>query len=314
MIFYNKNQEHDRQFLELQTKLNFSFWIASDAQHYFENCEKSINTYEYEQLVKQFNLATGLVQNIHIPSSNMSLDHIKCLNILKNFVLFSIDELNFSKPRLKDSESEDIYLRNSIEFQENFIRNYLPYLYPNELESYMQKSYLLFTKAFDFIDQTILTYEYKDYGERYKKNADKALHQLNLAVLMVEQAIKDPFVVEGILDECSIMGLDNFSDQDIETYTAEHFRFMKLWKEFFLAFEQSYKELYKKDQDHEELNTEMLMLDYQTRNYYGLINVNAIKIHQFMFEKMGVELPKIEIFSHRTIKSPIDYIQNKRFG
>ena len=314
MIFYNKNKEHDRQFLELQTKLNFSFWIASDAQHYFESYEKSINTYEYEQLVKQFNLASEVAKNIYIPSSNMSLDHIKCLNILKNFVLDSIDELNFSKPSLKDSESEDIYLQNSIEFQENFTRNYLPYLHPNELESYMQKSYLLFMKAFDFINQVSLTYEYKDYEDRYKKNLDKALHQLNLAVHLVEKAIKDPFVIEGILDECSIMGLDNFSDQDIETYTGKHFRFMELWKEFFLAFEQSYKELYKKDQDHEELNTEMLMLDYQTRNYYGLINVNAIKTHQFMFEKMGMKLPKIEIFSHRTIKSPIDYIQNKRFG
>ena len=54
----------------------------------------------------------------------------------------------------------------------------------------------------------------KGIESHYKKNLDKALYQLNLAVLKVEKAIKDPFVIEGILDECSIMGLDNFSDQD----------------------------------------------------------------------------------------------------
>ena len=46
MKFFNKNIKHDREFLELQTKLNFSYWIASDIDHFYESNKKNINNYE----------------------------------------------------------------------------------------------------------------------------------------------------------------------------------------------------------------------------------------------------------------------------
>ena len=70
MIFFNKNTKHDKQFLELQTRLNYSYWIASDAHHYFENSENTINIYEYNKLVKQFNSAIKMAEDISISSTN----------------------------------------------------------------------------------------------------------------------------------------------------------------------------------------------------------------------------------------------------
>jgi len=44
----------------------------------------------------------------------------------------------------------------------------------------------------------------------------------------------------------------------------------------------------------------------------SLFNIAAYKINMFYLKKMNVDMPNLEIFSQRIIKSPIDYIQNKR--
>ena len=68
MIFFNKNTKQDKQFLELQTRLNYAYWVASDAHHYFENSENNINTYEYKELLKQFNSSIEMAEDISISS------------------------------------------------------------------------------------------------------------------------------------------------------------------------------------------------------------------------------------------------------
>ncbi len=312
MIFFNKNTKHDKQFLELQTRLNYSYWVASDAHHYFENSENTINTYEYKKLVKQFNSSIEMVEGISISSINLDHDHAQCLRILKKFVLECINELNFSKnTKLKDSESEEIDMMNQLQIQEDFVKAYLPYLHPNEMESYMQKSFLIFAKACTNINKLYLSLEFGD-SESFQKGMNKVIAEFKLARAEIESCINDPFVVEGILDECSIMLFKNFSDSDIKKYSNLHFEHMNLWIEFFLAYEQSFEELFNESKSKEEENVDSLMLDYQQNHYYGLININAIEIHQLMFKKMGIDMPKIDVYSLRLIKSPIDFIQNRR--
>ena len=312
MIFYNKNTKHDKQFLELQTRLNYSYWVASDAHHYFENSENTINTYEYKKLVKQFNSAIEMVEGISISSINLGHDHAQCLRILKKFVLECINELNFSKnTKLKDSESEEIDMMNELQIQENFVKAYLPYLHPNEMESYMQKSFLIFAKACTNINKLYLSLEFGD-SESFQKGMNRVIAEFKLARTEIESCINDPSVVEGILDECSIMSFKNFSDSDIKKYSNLHFEHMNLWIEFFLAYEQSFEELFNESKSEEEENVDSLMLNYQQNHYYGLININAIEIHQLMFKKMGIDIPKIDVYSLRLIKSPIDFIQNRR--
>ena len=312
MIFYNKNTKHDKQFLELQTRLNYSYWVASDAHHYFENSENTINTYEYKKLVKQFNSAIEMVEGISISSINLGHDHAQCLRILKKFVLECINELNFSKnTKLKDSESEEIDMMNELQIQENFVKAYLPYLHPNEMESCMQKSFLIFSKACTNINELYLSLEFGD-SESFQKGMNRVIAEFKLARTEIESCINDPSVVEGILDECSIMSFKNFSDSDIKKYSNLHFEHMNLWIEFFLAYEQSFEELFNESKSEEEENVDSLMLNYQQNHYYGLININAIEIHQLMFKKMGIDIPKIDVYSLRLIKSPIDFIQNRR--
>ena len=312
MIFYNKNTKHDKQFLELQTRLNYSYWVASDAHHYFENSENTINTYEYKKLVKQFNSAIEMVEGISISSINLGHDHAQCLRILKKFVLECINELNFSKnTKLKDSESEEIDMMNELQIQENFVKAYLPYLHPNEMESCMQKSFLIFSKACTNINELYLSLEFGD-SESFQKGMNRVIAEFKLARTEIESCINDPSVVEGILDECSIMSFKNFSDSDIKKYSNLHFEHMNLWIEFFLAYEQSFEELFNESKSEEEENVDSLMLNYQQNHYYGLININAIEIHQLMFKKIGIDMPKIDVYSLRLIKSPIDFIQNRR--
>ena len=312
MIFFNKNTKHDKQFLELQTQLNYSYWVASDAHHYFENSESSINTYEYKELVKQFNLSIEMAEDVSISSTSLSNDHAQSLRVLKKFVLECINELNFTKnTKLKDSESEEIEMMNQIQIQEDFVKAYLPYLHPNEMESYMQKSFLIFTKACNNINELYLSLEFGD-SESFQKGMDKVIAEFKSARTKIEMGINDPFVVEGILDEYSIMSFKKFSGNHIKKYVDLHFEFMNLWIEFFLAYERCFEELCDETQSEEEENINSLMLNYQQNHYYGLININAIEIHQLMFKKMGIDIPKIDVYSLRLIKSPIDSIQNRR--
>ena len=312
MIFFNKNTKHDKQFLELQTRLNYSYWIASDAHHYFENSENTINTYEYKKLVKQFNSAIKMAEDISISSTNLGHDHAQCLRILKKFVLECINELNFSKNiRLKDSESEEIDMMNQLQIQENFIKAYLPYLHPHEIESYMQKSFLIFAKACNNINELYFCLEFND-SDSFKKGINKVIAEFKLARTKIEEGIDDPLLVEGILDEYSIMSFKKYSGNHVQKYVDLHFEHMNLWIEFFLAYEQSFGELFNERQSEEDESVNSLMLDYQQNHYYGLININAIEIHQLMFKKMDIDIPKIDVYSQRLIKSPIDFIQNRR--
>ena len=312
MIFFNKNTKHDKQFLELQTRLNYSYWVASDAHHYFENSENNINTYEYKKLVKQFNSAIKMAEDISISSTNLGHDHAQCLRILKKFVLECINELNFSKNiRLKDSESEEIDMMNQLQIQENFIKAYLPYLHPHETESYMQKSFLIFAKACNNINELYFCLEFND-SDSFKKGINKVIAEFKLARTKIEEGIDDPLLVEGILDEYSIMSFKKYSGNHVQKYVDLHFEHMNLWIEFFLAYEQSFGELFNERQSEEDESVNSLMLDYQQNHYYGLININAIEIHQLMFKKMDIDIPKIDVYSQRLIKSPIDFIQNRR--
>ena len=66
MNFYNTNLEHDKNFLKLQTQLNYCYWIACDVDTYYENSKSNINSFEYAKLQKQHNLALDIFNNIDI--------------------------------------------------------------------------------------------------------------------------------------------------------------------------------------------------------------------------------------------------------
>ena len=64
--------------------------------------------------------------------------------------------------------------------------------------------------------------------------------------------------------------------------------------------------------ENEEGGCHSEVLDFEINNYLGLINILAMKLNKFILIKLDVKIPSLEVYCHRVIKSPLDYIENKR--
>ena len=160
MIFFNKNLEHDRNFLKLQTQLNYSYWVACDVDTYYENSKSSINNFEYAKLQKQHSLALDIFNNINIYDFYIGLEHKRCLEALRIFVESGINDFYFSsRKKFKDSESEEINLLYLTNIEKEFRSVYLNYLHPKEAEGYIMKSYAFFEKGVFWSAPTLFTAE-----------------------------------------------------------------------------------------------------------------------------------------------------------
>ena len=309
MNFYNTNSDHDRKFLKLQTQLNFSYWIAADLEHYFDSCEKDINQLEYKVLLKQYELALDIFNNVDIDASELSVEQKDCLEIHKEHTYKCItEELNFFDKKLTDSESEEINTSHQINQHNNFQTQYMQYLHPNELESYLLRSYSYLGQAVEATLQLCSDLEFDD-SKKISKGTYEAYKNFRLSRIELEKAIKDPYVLEGIIDEYAIISPIKSSDKDIQKYCDMQFNFLRLWKDYFYTCENYYSQLFDHDDD-AECDAESKLFNYETKNYLGFINGISIRLHLFILKKLNVEVPKIEIYSSRIIKSPIDYIKN----
>ena len=312
MNFFNQNESRvqDRNFLELQTKLNYSYWIAADLEHYFDSHEKDINPVEYKKLLKQYGLAIDLFKSVDISSANISLDQKNCLECLKEHIYQCLSkELNFFDKKLSDSESEEMNISYQIDRHDNFQKKYMHYLHTNEFESYILRAYGNLGTAIKTSLQLNSDLEFDDYKKIGKKTY-KVLKNFRLGRKELEKGINDPYVLEGILDEFAIISSSNSSDSDVKKYCDMQFDFLRLWKDYFLVCENFYSYIYDHNDESEGL-AEINLFNHETNNYLGLINAISIRMHQFILSKLKVNIQEVEIYSLRMIKSPIDYIQNK---
>ena len=213
MIFYKKNNTHDRVFLELQTKLNLAYWIATDAEHYFQISNNTINTYEYKKLIKQFEVASNVAQQVEAYKPNISSDHKNAIAILQDFVIHSINEIDFR--RQADNKDEKLDLIKLAREQEQFNRKFAPFLHKREFESYLQNTYLYFTKGMlSLVDEY-----WENNSSHYVRNRrDSLINHLNTAVSKLDAGINDPDALSFILDECSIIGIEKFSDVFLDSF------------------------------------------------------------------------------------------------
>ena len=306
MIFYKKNNTHDRVFLELQTKLNLAYWIANDAEHYFQISKNTINTFEYKKLIKQFEVASSVAQQVEAYKPNISSDHKNAIAILQDFVIHSINQLDFRKQAYNEDEKLDL-IKLARE-QEQFNRKFVPFLHKREFESYLQNTYLYFTKGMlSLVDEY-----WENNSSHYVRNRrDSLINHLNTALSKLDAGINDPEALNFIMDECSIIGIEKFSDNDIYKYINLHLDFMKMWKEFITTTKNSYDEIFSNNPNVDTEAEEISMLEYTQNNYLGIINILGIKINQMIIDKMNIEFPKTEIFSRRVIKNPLERINDK---
>tara|TARA_B110000008_G_scaffold267611_1_gene294896 strand:+ start:463 stop:1395 length:933 start_codon:yes stop_codon:yes gene_type:complete len=309
MIFFNKNPKHDRNFIEIQTKLNFAYWIAHDIDHFYEVSKDSLNNFEYTKLKKQLQEAFDIFQDIDIRSSFMSESHKQCLYALRNFTESCLKDLDIvNNTKLQDSESEDIYLLNLINSEKDFHSIYLNYLHPKEIEAYVLKSFSLFSKGGESLLNWSSELEFENY-EKMEKLAISSIESFRFARFEIENAIKDPNTIEYLLDELEIISNGVISEKDSREFLELNFDYLRLWKEYFLTFERYCIDIFD-EENREEAFFEVF--DFESKNCLSYLNILALKINMLYLKKMDVSMPNLEIFSQRIIKSPIDYIQNKR--
>ena len=309
MIFFNQNPEHDKNFLEIQTKINFCYWIAHDIDHFYQASKDSLNTFEYTKLKNQLNEIFNIFEDINISNSDMNKNHKECLYALRDFTDSCLKEFDFVKnPKLQDSESEEINLLNLLHVENKFHKIYLHYLHPKEMEAYVLKSFSLFSQGGEILVNLASELEFQNH-DKIDKLSIEAIESFRFARFQIENAIKDPNVIEYLLDELQIISNGVISEKDSKDFIELNFDYLRLWKEYFLSFER-----YCIDIQDEEGEDEACfeVFDFESKNCLSYINILAYKINMFYLKKMNVDMPNLEIFSQRIIKSPIDYIQNKR--
>ena len=308
MIFFNKNPEHDKNFLEIQTKINFCYWIAHDIDHFYQASKDSLNTFEYTKLKNQLNQIFNIFENINISSSDMNKKHKECLYALRDFTDSCLKEFDFvNNPKFQDSESEEINLLNLLYAEKNFHKIYLHHLHPKEMEAYVLRSFSLFSEGGEMLVNLASELEFQNHDKIEKLSID-AIKSFRLARFEMERAIKEPNVIEYLLDELEIISDGLLSEKDSKEFIELNFDYLKLWKEYFLSFERYCMDIQEEGED--EACYEIF--DFESKNCLSYINILAYKINMFYLKKMNVDMPNLEIFSQRIIKSPIDYIQNKR--
>ena len=309
MIFFNQNSEHDKNFLKIQTKINFCYWIAHDIDHYYQASKESLNTFEYTKLKNQLNDAFNIFRQIDIENSNIGENHKECLNALRNFTEHCLKDFDFTNNTiLKDSESEEMNLLNLINTEKDFHKIYLNYLHPKEMEAYVLKSFSLFSQGGESLVNLASELEFQN-NSKIEKLSIKTIESFRCARFEIENAIKDPNTIEYLLDELEIISNGVILDEDSKELIELNFDYLRLWKEYFLSFERYCLDILD-EQDREEVYFEIF--DFESKNCLSYLNILAYKINMFYLKKMDVDMPNLEIFSQRIIKSPIDYIQNKR--
>ena len=309
MIFFNNNPEDDRNFLKLQTQLNYSYWIACDADSYYENSKSNINSFEYAKMQKQHALALDIFNNIDIDEFYIGPEHKRCLEALKIFVESGLDDFHFSGiKKFKDSESEEINLLYLTNIEKEFRSVYLNYLHPREAEGYIMKSYAFFEKGVEFIMQLSSEMEFSD-DEKIDDLSQKTIQNFRLARNELEKAKQDQNVFEFMLDELTIISSGKLLEKEVKEFIDLNFSYLDLWIEYFLIHERYCNDIFDKDNDEENASE---VFEFESNNCLSFINVLAIKINLFILKKMKVDVADLEIYSQRSIRSPIDYINNMR--
>ena len=309
MIFFNNNPEDDRNFLKLQTQLNYSYWIACDADSYYENSKSNINSFEYAKMQKQHALALDMFNNIDIDEFYIGPEHKRCLEALKIFVESGLDDFHFSgRKKFKDSESEEINLLYLTNIEKEFRSVYLNYLHPREAEGYIMKSYAFFEKGVEFIMQLSSEVEFSD-DEKIDDLSQKTIQNFRLARNELEKAKQDQNVFEFMLDDLTIISSGKLLEKEVKEFIDLNFSYLDLWIEYFLIHERYCNDIFDKDNDEESASE---VFEFESNNCLSFINVLAIKINLFILKKMKVDVADLEIYSQRSIRSPIDYINNMR--
>ena len=308
MNFYNDNKIQDRLFMEIQVKYHLSYWIASDIDHFVENFPELLSESDFTNLRKQFIFALDIFKDANDKASLLNGRHKRCEHILNDYTKKCLKDFKHSKLLdTVDSELEEIAMNEIISLQNNFSRDYIKYLSGDDIELYLINSYSFFSKAITSMMRlnSLLKRENEDES---LKVANEIISDLNTAKSILDQCLSTKNWIEAMVDEMLIISEASPSKNNVTKFIDSNIEFLQLWKELYFIYSQYYSSLIENTFEYDEV--EYSIMSFESNKYYGKININAIKNCYIILDMMNINISKTEIFSVRTIKSPLTYISN----
>lgn len=314
MQFYFKNSHQDRLYLKIITKINLSYWIASDAHHYASEHTKDINKYEYDRLKSQYNLAINLFTEGQDLIQFLEGDHAECANLVLRHISTIIQSCRIDKIFIPDAVDEEIHevdVHDAIFDEDIFIQEYKKFLIPGDLETDFVESEMFFGKSCIKMIK-FLKNEYENYNDAAEDCRD-IIDGVMSARIITENGIKNNLYKDSLEREYSIFYEDAWTPKphSFNDYYETSMDYLDFWRDYYTVHEQYYKRFFDQIISEEESKAESDFF-YQTVEQYTLImHKKAIEINLMILENLGVDVPPFEIYSARKITSPIEFLPHK---
>ena len=304
MNFYFKNKNYDFLYLEAVNKYNLAYWIAADADYYYEYSD-AVSETDRNNLINQFNYGIDLFHNANDISKLLSGDHKTSLDYLQNFVKICMKEFNFMEGSNNCSETREIELLEQINHEKKFHNGYLYFMNTDHAD-------YLIMKAFSYVNDAAADLMLIDFDmdpKQNKKRAKSVINSFLLAVQTIDYALDNINSLDGIAKDFEIinqMRSEKLSNIDFLKCCDKNVTYMKIWKEFFLINKNFYEDTFINNKVLDD--SEYDFIQFESKNYQAQINLFAIEIIQNTLDFMNIHINDIEIFSKRMLHSSLGSI------
>ena len=310
--FYNINLNEDRKYLEVATKYNLAHWMVADLYHYASSYKDSFNEYEFDKMLKQYNLASNIFHEADDQAQFIKGDRKKCLHTLKKYTALSMVDLRIDTIFLPttDSESEEIRDISMASEYYNFSECYKNFLLPESLEYALLEAMNFFMSTESKIRELDSQFEFNDI-EKNEQLTEDIIVDLMSAKEILDRAISSDAFQDSLISEFLISAhqdREKVTNENVKSYISMHINYIDLWREFFNIQEEIYKNFI------DPANMQDSEIEFnvtQMEQYVSRINKAAIELNFLILRNMGIKLPHIEIYSARAIKGPIDFLAMK---
>ena len=313
MKFFYTNPDQDKLYLKVNTLINISYWIASDAFHFASKQVKEINKYEYNNLQSQYDLANNLYKDAKDLSESLTGDHHKSAELLLNHSIKSFDEFQIDKifmPEITSNELDKLDIQDAIFDEDLFYASYRKFLTPGDIESDFIKAELIFGSACNKMIHFMET-GYKNY-KAAAKDCNKIIEETMEARIILDHGISNDLYRKSLRKEYEIFNID--VDKNIKLYSFDDYYeasmdYMNFWRDYFIIHEQYYKNFFEPDSC---IYPEADFFNQTCGQYIFIMHKKAIELNLIILKNLGLEIPSFEIYSARKIISPIDFLEHKK--
>ena len=308
MNFFYKNPQQDKYFIEISYTLHLAYWMASDIDYFVENFSKLITKKEISSVNKNTKILKKIFRDANTKIKLLNGAHKNCAILLSNYVKHTIDVFLSESVTYTESESEETYLKNLYEIDENFRQSYKKYLCFSDVNMFrlrafskLSKAYLSITNFHSYLaseDEDILKEHSLESVIKNLEYACKYMKQAELVAIKTENSTKDFFIA---YESNNNHYVKDFYDLELN-YTRVWNELLFVYREFYLTF---------KDSKNFNFLEEYELMLHETTKYEGKINEYGIKICKIILEVMNISLPHIEIFSSKINHNPLNMINLK---